>query len=119
MIVSGLTSGGDWRFGKGRANYLRRADAIRQGVVTRLQSFTNDWFLDTSAGLPWIEMMGQRDNRRELRREIERVVLTSYGVRTIERLEITAVDANRSATIYLTCRDIYDQTFTETVSVTP
>lgn len=119
MIVSGLAADGDWRFGKGRANYLRRSDAIRQSVVTRLRSFVDDWFLDTEAGLPWLDLLGTRNNEAQILREIEQVVLATEGVRTIERLELVEVDTGRNATIRLAVRDIFNQTFTETVGVLP
>jgi len=117
MRVSGLTADGDWRFGKGRAVYLRRSEAIRQNVVTRLRSFTNDWFLNISEGLPWIELLGSRQNEQRILREIENRVLTTEGVRLIERLRLVSVDGNRVAHIELSFVDIFDQRFDETVSL--
>lgn len=119
MRVSGLTTGGDWRFGKGRAIYLRRSDAIQQNVVTRLRSFVGDWFADIDAGLPWIEMLGTRNNSTRLLREVERVVLQTEGVRAIQRLRLVEVDEHRGATIDLAIVDIFDQRLDELVSVIP
>ena len=116
MIVSGLTVGGDWRFGKGRAVYLRKSDAIHQNVVTRLRSFDNDWFLDISQGLPWIDMLGTRDQEKRILREIEAVVLATEGVKRIDRLRLVSVDRDRGAKIELVATDIFDEQFTETVS---
>ena len=116
MMVSGLTADGDWRFGRGRAVYLRKSDAIRQNVVTRLRSFTDDWFYDITAGLPWFELLGNQDTERRILREVERIVLTTEGVRAIERLRITGPDANRKATIEIDIVDIFDERFTERVS---
>lgn len=117
MTVRRTTSAGDWTFGKGRADYVARTTAIRQNVVTRLRSFRNDWFADVDAGSPWIEIFGQKSNRTRLIGEIERVVLATYGVRTIERLRITGVDVNRVASVELSFTDIFDQTFNETVEI--
>ena len=119
MIVNGLTSDGDWRFGKGRAVYLRRSDAIHQNAVTRLRSFTDDWFLDTGAGLPWIELMGRKDTEARILRDIERTVLTTEGVKSIQVLRLIEVDPNRGATIELSATDIFDERIVETLSVTP
>lgn len=116
MRVSGLTDSGDWRFGKGRAVYLSRSDAIRQNTVTRLRAFKNDWFLDTENGLDWIGMMGVKGNEKRILREVERTVLTTEGIKRIDRLRIISVDVNRKASIELTATDIFDETFTETVS---
>jgi len=117
MRVSGLTSGGDWRFGRGKANYLQRSDAIRQNVVTRLRSFTDDWFANVDAGIPWIQVFGQRGNRDRISREIERTVLATEGVRAITRLRIVSVDQNRGARIELAFRDIFDENYSDTVVV--
>jgi hypothetical protein len=119
MRVAGLTAAGDWRFGKGRAVYLRRSEAIRQSVVTRLRSFVDDWFADIDAGLPWIEMLGTRNNETRILREIERTVLQTEGVRSIQRLRLTGIDQDRGATIELSIVDIFDQRLDETVSVIP
>lgn len=113
MRVSGLDSSGDWRFGRGKAVYLRRSDAIRQNVVTRLRSFTDDWFLDTAAGLPWFELLGDRETERRILREVETVVLGTEGVRAIERLTLTRPNRNREATIEIDVVDIFDERFTE------
>lgn len=117
MRVSGLTASGDWRFGKGRAVYLRRSNAIRQNVVTRLRSFTDDWPFDVDAGSPWLELFGDRDPdaKRRILREVERVVLTTEGVRTIERLELVEIDRDRGARIQITVTDIFNERFDETV----
>lgn len=118
MRVSKLTTDDDWRFGKGKAQYLQGSDAIRQNVKTRIRSFTDDWFADVAAGLPWVEMLGtlgEGQNKRRILREIERVVLTTEGVRAIDRLEFVSVDINRNATIRLTVIDMFDQRYDETV----
>lgn len=113
MRVAGLTADGDWRFGKGKAVYLRRSDAIRQNVVTRLRSFTEDWFLDTAAGLPWFELLGNRQTERRILQEVEAVVLATEGVRAIERLRLTPERRDRSAVIEIDVVDIFNERFTE------
>ena len=118
MRVSGLTSSGDWRFGKGRAIYLRKSAAVRQNVVTRLRSFVDDWFADINAGSPWIELFGTRGTReQQILREVERVVLTTEGVRAINRLDLIEVDENRSATIQIEVVDVFDKTTSEVVTI--
>lgn len=119
MRVAGLTDSGDWRFGKGRAVYLRRSEAIQQNVVTRLRSFIDDWFADIDAGLPWLEMLGTRNNETRILREIEQVVLQTEGVRSIQRLQLVEVDQDRGASIELAIIDIFDQRLDETVSILP
>lgn len=117
MRVSGLTANGDWRFGKGRAGYLRRSDAIAQNVITRLRSFVNDWFLDISDGIDWIDLLGSKENEKRILREIETRVLGTDGVRSITRLRLVGIDVNRAASIELSYIDIFDEQIDETVSI--
>jgi len=116
MRVSRLTAGGDWTFGKGRANYARRSDAIRQNVVTRLRSFTEDWFLDVAEGSPWTELMGTKQTQSRILREVEARVLATDGVRSIESLRLISVDKQRHATIELSVMDIFDTRINITVT---
>lgn len=54
MRVRQLTATQDYSFGQGSANYLvdSRA-AVAQEVQTTLLLFQGEWFLDTTAGVPW------------------------------------------------------------------
>jgi len=119
MIVSRLDKNGDWTFGKGRANYATKSEAIGQSVVTRLRSFTDDWFADISHGIPWVELLGTKNTKARILAEIEQSILNTVGVRSIELLQLNAVDSNRAASISVRVIDIYDQRIDKTVSVQP
>ena len=108
MKVSGLDDSGDWTFGKGLANYKRRSDAIAQNVATRLKCFVEDWPYDVDFGINWFSLLGNKGTETDILREIERVTLSTFGVRTIEKLEIENVQ-ERSATILLEYRDLFDE----------
>lgn len=97
----------DWTFGKGLANYIGESGAIRQNVVTRLRSFTNDWFLDISAEIDWFNILGNRNNRKIIESEIRRVVLATDGVLTITRFEVTGI-TDRDAFIKIKFTTIFD-----------
>lgn len=116
MRVSGLTATGDWQFGRGKASYLVNSAAIRQNVVTRLRSFTNDWALDINHGSDWFSILGQHGNEKRLLDEVNNVVLTTDGVRAIEKIEVLST-ANRVANILVRYVDIFDVPTTETVSL--
>ena len=117
MRVSGLTADGDWRFGCGKAMYVSRSEAVRQNVVTRLRSFTDDWFLDVTAGIPWFDLLGNKQTEQRIRREVETVVLNTDGVRVINRLNITTDRRNRAMTIELDAVDIFDERFNESLTI--
>lgn len=117
MKTRALTESGDWTFGKGKANYKAKSEAIRQNVVSRIRSFSNDWFPDIGNGIPWIELLGTKGNEKRIISEIEAVVLATNGIRTIEKLEVTGIDGDRGALINLVFKDIFDQRYDEQVSI--
>lgn len=107
MRVSKLNSDGDWQFGFGNALYAQRTAAIKQKLEMRLKMFINDWFADVSAGSPWFEIFGQRNNRERLIRQIELITLETEGIATIDRLDPPDV-SDRSATITMAVTDIFN-----------
>lgn len=77
----------DWQFGKGLSDYARDELAIDLNIKTRLQSWVNDCFFDLGAGVDWANRLdvGQVDSLRD---EIKDVILKSFGVLTINRVEV-------------------------------
>lgn len=116
MRVSGLDSNNDWTFGRGKANYKTRSAAVRQNVFTRLRSFKNDYFADIQAGGDWFALFSERGSDSRILREIERIVLQTRGVRSIDKLEILQ-KSNRNVTIELKFTDLFDETFIEQVQL--
>lgn len=101
MRVAQITASGDWKFGSGKAQYVANSAAIRQNVVTRLRSFTNDWFADVKHGLDWFNLLGSRGNEKKILAAIEKTVLETPGVSTIITLRLDQIDLNRKASITL------------------
>lgn len=116
MSTRKLDSSGDWTFGQGKANYIRRNEEIKQNVVTRIKSFKFDWFLDTQANIDWFNILSQKSNQNTILREVERVVLNTDGVTEITRLEITNL-VKRDATILIEFTTIYSQSFLQEIGV--
>lgn len=116
-IVSGLDSNGDWRFGKSRAQYKRDGNAVYQNVQTRIKSFVSDWFLNTQGGIDWYVLLGNKGTETQILREIERVVLQTEFVRTIEKLQITKRDVNRGITIELAITTLFDDTIRDEIRI--
>lgn len=117
MKVAGLNKNNDWRFGRGRAVYVQDSAAIRQNVATRLRSFAGDWFLDVDANIPWIQLLGLRDSREQVLREVERVTLATEGVVRILHIDMEHDRQGRRAMITLSFEDIFNvqQTINETI----
>lgn len=60
-------------------------EEIVQSVRIRLRTFLGEWFLDTTEGLDYFgKIVGKRRNAAERRREIQRVILATQGVDSIE-----------------------------------
>lgn len=117
MKVSGLDRNNDWRFGRGQAVYIQDSAAIRQNVATRIRSFAGDWFLDVTANIPWIELLGRRDSREQVLREVERVTLSTEGVVKMLHLDMEYDKRDRIAIITLSFEDIFNvqQTISESI----
>jgi hypothetical protein len=55
MRVRAQSSTGDYTFGSGGQNFLVNSPSmVAQLVYTALMLFLGEWFLDTSAGTPWM-----------------------------------------------------------------
>jgi len=124
MAVSALDKNNDWIFGRGRAGYKRGSDEVRQNVATRIMCFYNDWFLDVYNGIDWYALLGQRNTRDQIVREIEKTILETVGVRAIELLQIveptTEVERKaRKLTLNIRFQTIYDDTITEELRIDP
>lgn len=117
MIVSGLDSNGDWRFGKNRAQYKRNGVGVYQNVQTRIKSFVNDWFLNTKNGIDWYTLLGNKGTETQILREIERVTLQTDFVRSIEKLQITDRDDNRGVTIELSITTLFDEQISDEIRI--
>lgn len=105
MRVAGLDKNGDWQLGKHKASYIVGSDMVAQNVVTRLKSFKRDWFLDADAEIDWVQLLGSRNNRQKILSEIERVVLNTFGVLSLESVDIVANRQNRDASITISYTD--------------
>ena len=116
MRVAGTTSNGDWIFGRGKASYKTRSEAIRQNVVTGLRPFTNDWFLNLDHGNPWIELFGSKASEDKILRTVEKSVTLTEGVRRLDSLELIST-TDRKAVIHLTYTDIFNAQFEERVAL--
>jgi hypothetical protein len=55
QLTRRLDANHDMQFGAGLANFCVDAEATAQNVRTRLELLQGEWFLDTSAGVPYIQ----------------------------------------------------------------
>ena len=107
MSVSRLDSNGDWTFGQGLAGYISGSDEIKQSLVTRIQSFKNDWFLDQESNIDWFNLLSNRNAEETTKAQLSKTVLDTVGVNTLDELNFVIDRENRKADIQLTYTDIY------------
>jgi len=119
MRVAGITSEGDFIFGRGKASYKTKSNAIAQNVVTRLRSFKNDWFLDIDAGSDWIDIMSSKSNTDNIKSAVEKSVLQTVGVKSISKLEIEEDRKNRAISIIINYNDVFDVENYEEIEILP
>lgn len=88
-----------------KAGIVKGVDETMQRLITRLNRELGEWFLNTSAGLPWYQkgtgMLGSKDkNRVELL--IRKETLGTEGVNRIVILRTLFVLGSRNFNIFMT-----------------
>lgn len=116
MSVRKIDSNSDWTFGQGLGNYITKDKAISQNIITRLKSFKNDYFLDNSQNIDWINILGVKNNQTLITEEIRRVVQQTNDVQRVNSVEL--VENNlRNAIILINYDTIYNKNISEEVGI--
>ena len=80
----------------GNLAMVRDAEAVGQHVRQRLMTFEGEWFLDTTAGVMWLqEIMGQPENLPLAEGVIKAEILDTDGVTAITDFSIRYFRGNR------------------------
>jgi len=106
-----LDADGDYTFGGGRADFLVDSpEAVGQAVLTRLQLFKGEWFVDTADGTPWqTEVLGEH-TRATYDMAIRNRILGTQGVEQIDSYDSEFEPNSRKLTITCTITTAYGQT---------
>jgi hypothetical protein len=88
MKFRGSTIASDWVFGKGKQNYLTEDNAILKNAETKLKQFYSECFFAPLDGVPWFNLLGQREQTPILV-ALRSQILNSYGVTAIRELIVT------------------------------
>lgn len=105
-----LSASGDYTFGQGSANFLVNSRAmVGQKVQTRLLLWRGEWFLDVTAGTPWLQnVVGLRSNPAYVQ-TISQVILGTSGVTAITSFNLV-VGPRRTLTGTVDIDTVYGQT---------
>lgn len=102
MRYRALSEAGDYTFGQSQANFLiDNAACVAQSILTRLDLWAGEWFLNTSSGTLWLQSVLGRNTKSLYDSVIRARVLATSGVTSIvsyasnllptRRLEVTMV----------------------------
>jgi hypothetical protein len=105
--VRRVDSNHDMTFGSGMLNFATGAEAAAQNVRCRLLVMAGEWFLDTSAGVPWWQnpasgvrpIMGVPRDLRYAEAVIKGVILATDGISAINNFDSSWDSKTRKWTV--------------------
>ena len=108
MLVRRLDGNHDMTFGHGIADMAVEAEACAQNVKTRLLLLQGEWFLDTDAGVPYLQQIMVKPANPALTEAIvKRTILETEDVSEIRSFSMTFDRNTRRMTISATVATIY------------
>lgn len=88
--------------------------AQRLGLAIRTRA--GEWFLDTSLGIPWFDILGNKGTEVKIQTEIKRVLLEDAAVKSVGAITLTRLPERVLAVDYeVTLTD--DTQYRQTVEV--
>lgn len=97
MIIRRNDSDGDWTYGRGKADYLKDIDGLKQNLKTRLASWKNDCFFDLEAGVDYNNYL-DIGTKFFLDQDIKKVILQTPDVIKINIYTSTLSDRDLTVT---------------------
>lgn len=102
---------GDYTFGSGDDTWLINSpDAVAQAVKTRFELWYGQWFLDTTAGTPWIQSVLGKQKPDVYNLAIRQRILETQGVNSITDFNTSVNTSTRRVTFTATIDTIYGTT---------
>ncbi|HAN8704339.1 TPA: hypothetical protein IGN17_002524 [Escherichia coli] len=102
---------GDYTFGSGDDTWLINSpDAVAQAVKTRFELWYGQWFLDTTAGTPWIQSVLGKQKPDVYNLAIRQRILETQGVNSIIDFNTNVNTSTRRVTFTATIDTIYGTT---------
>ena len=101
-------SNGDYTFGRGDNTFLINSpDTVAQAVKTRFLLWRGQWFLDTTAGTPYIQSVLGKQSPDVYNLAIRQHILQTQGVRSIISFDTSVDSATRRVSFTATIDTIY------------
>jgi hypothetical protein len=106
MRYRALTATGDSTAFSGNTLFLiNEPSAVAQAVMTRLNLWQGQWFLDTTLGMPWLQQVIGKNTQAARDAAIQNTILGTPGVNQILSYSSEVVD--RKMTVTCTIDTIY------------
>lgn len=89
---------------RGRLQMVSGMEARKQRPRLRLGTQTDEWFLDTLLGVPWLELMEKGVSRERIRAEVLKAIMRDEEIERVEELDIGRITPERHLTIRFVAR---------------
>ncbi len=111
MQVRRLDRNHDMTFGRGLASLAHNQEAVAQRVKTRLYLLQAEWFLDTEAGVPYLQRITAKPTDLFYTESvIKKTILETEGVEEITAFSMGYNRETRKLQIAATVTNIYGTT---------
>lgn len=108
MRYRALDAAGDYSFGQGQLDFLTDSPAaVAQAVRTRLLLFQGEWFLDRTAGTPWLQSVVGTGTAGIRDQVIRAQILGTPGLKAILSYSSSVDVSTRVFTVRATVSTIY------------
>ena len=111
MRVRRLDTNHDMTFGRGLGNIAKDAEGVAQKVKTRLYLLQGEWFLDTDAGVPYLQKFTTKPvDVNYAESVLKQTILDTEGVDSISNWSASLNRDTRRFTINCMVSTIYGST---------
>lgn len=108
MRYAALDVNGDMIFGQGSADFLVDSPAcVQQAILTGLKLWQGEWFLDTTAGMPWATQVLGFSSETAYDQAIKSQVLNTIGVTGISTYSSSLDTETRNLTVQINVETIF------------
>lgn len=110
MLVWRTDENNDVSFGHNLGDYAKDAESVAQRVKSRLQLLKGEWFLDTDAGVPYLQrIMTKPADIQYAKAVIMQTILDTTDVVSIDYINVTFDHNTRELNVQVDVITIYSE----------
>jgi hypothetical protein len=115
MKFRGSKLSDDWDFGRGKQCYLTDNDAIAINIATTLRTFETECFYNENFGVPWFNLLGQKQVDALLL-TLRQMIGECYGVVRVNELSAEMAE-DRSVVVRYSVSTIFSSDLGGSVTI--